>query len=188
MNAADQGSFSSATPDTSADTDAGDEVVDVVGDTTEGTPGTNEQQESNVVGSTGGVVAVSPKPVYNTNGKLLEVDAATTAAVDNFSAPAGFARKGDRFDSFMYAVGVYVEESEGTNHKYFCLANANCRRSKKVVPRPKKDRSNVNTHLKKVHKMQGKEGAQKATNKQATQTTIDSALKASANSGLGKTR
>ena len=50
MNAADQGSSSSATPDTSADTDAGDEVVDVVGDTTEGTPGTNEQQEPNVVG------------------------------------------------------------------------------------------------------------------------------------------
>ena len=83
MNAAEQGSSSSATPDTSADTDAGDEVVDVVGDTTEGTPGTNEQQESNVVGSTGGVVAVSPKPLYNTNGKLLEVDAATHRVLEH---------------------------------------------------------------------------------------------------------
>ncbi|CAN0293289.1 unnamed protein product, partial [Ectocarpus sp. 4 AP-2014] len=36
--------------------------------------------------------------------------------------------------------------------------------------------------------MQGTEGAQKAKNKQVAQTNIHSALKASANSGLGKNR
>ena len=142
MNGADQGS-SSATPDTN--TNAGGGVVDADGDTTEGTPGSNEQQESNVVapGSTGGVPVISPKPVYSSDGKVAEVDAAVTTAVEFFSVLAGFARKGDRVDSYMYSLGVYVEESEGTNHKYFCLASAKCRNNKEIIPCPKADRSNV---------------------------------------------
>ena len=63
---ADQGSSSAATPDTNTN-NAGDGVVDAEEDTAEGTPGSNEQQESNVdaSGSTGGVRVISPKPVYN---------------------------------------------------------------------------------------------------------------------------
>ena len=131
---------------------------------------------------------ISPKPVYSSDGKVAEVNAAVTTAVDNFSVPAGFARKSDRVDSYMYSLGVYVEESEGTNHKYFCPASAKCRYNKKIIPSSKADRSNVNTHLMKQHKMQGTEGVKKANNKEETQTSIQSALGASTNSGLGRTR
>ncbi|CAB1119309.1 unnamed protein product [Ectocarpus sp. CCAP 1310/34] len=190
MNGADPGSSSSATPDTNTNTGGG--VVDGEGDTTEGTPGSNEQQDSNVVGpaggSTGGVPLLSPKSVYSNDGKVAEVDAAVPTAVDNFSVPAGFVRKGSRVDSFMYSLGVYVEKSGSTNHTYFCLASSKCRSNKKIIPCPKGDRSNVNTHLKRQHKMQGTEGVKKRNTKKETQTSIQSALAASTNSGLGKNR
>eukprot|EP00752_Nemacystus_decipiens_P002422 g2283.t1 len=191
MNAgADQDSSSSAAPPDTNTSSAGDGVVDVEGDTTEGTPGSNEQQESNVdaSGSTEVVRVRSPKPVYNIDGSPAEVDAAVTTAIDQFSVPAGFVKKGERVDSFMYSLGVYVEEIGGKDHKFFCLATAKCRNSKKIIPCRKGDRSNVNTHLKKQHRMQGTEGAQKAKTKKVAQQSSQSAVDASSHSGVGKTR
>eukprot|EP00752_Nemacystus_decipiens_P004395 g4017.t1 len=187
MNAgADQDSSSSAAPPDTNTSSAGDGVVDVEGDTTEGTPGSNEQQESNVdaSGSTEVVRVRSPKPVYNIDGSPAEVDAAVTTAIDQFSVPAGFVKKGERVDSFMYSLGVYVEEIGGKDHKFFCLATAKCRNSKKIIPCRKGDRSNVNTHLKKQHRMQGTEGAQKAKTKKVAQQSIQSAVDASSHSGV----
>lgn len=123
--AADLGS-SSTPQDTNTNTNDG---VDGVageggeGGTNEGTPESNEQQGSNVVdvagSSTGGVPVLSAKLVYSKDGTVVEVADAVAAAVDVFTVPAGFVKKDSRVDSFMFPLGVYVEESEGTNHKYF---------------------------------------------------------------------
>lgn len=66
-------------------------------------------------------------------------------AVDKSPVPDGFVRKGSREQSYMYSLGVYAEECEGINNKYFCMASAECRRTRKAIPCKKGDRSNVNT-------------------------------------------
>lgn len=171
-----------------------------LGEINEGTPEAggpsgdiNEQEGSNDVevaesSSTGGVPVLGPAIVYTKDGKALEVDDETSAAVDNFPVPAGFVRKGCRVDSFMYSVGVYIEEDGGKKHKYHCLASGECRRKKRVVPCTNGDRSNVNTHLRRAHGMQGTAGVRKQSTKRNTQASIQKCLAASVNSGLGKNR
>lgn len=182
----------SSTPqDTNTNTNAGAGEGGGV-ETNEGTPESNEQHGSNVVDvagtSAGGVPVLSPKPVYGKGGVVAEVADDIAAAVDAFTVPTGFVRKGSRVDSFMYSLGVYVEQSAGAKHKYYCLASTECRRGRKEIPCPRGDRSNVNTHLKRKHGMQGTEGAKKDATRKEGQGTIRSALAASANSSLGKNR
>ena len=57
-----------------------------------------------------------------------------------------------------------------------------------MIPYKDGDRSNVNTHLKSTHNMQGTAAVVKEGNKQAKQVSIAGSLKASANSGLGTNR
>ena len=134
----------------------------------EGQQGSHEEE---VVegGSGAGVPVIKPAPVYNKEGVVVEVTQDIVDAVDKFTPPAGFVRKGSRDKSYMYSVGVYVEhtESRRTDHKYYCLAHSKCRRSSKVIPCKRGDRSNVNTHLKTAHNMQGTAAVVKAGNKQS---------------------
>ena len=58
-----------------------------------------------------GVPVKHPAAVYSSPAGIeLQVPAATVAAVDNFQVPSGFVRKGSRMDSYMYSLGVYVEQ------------------------------------------------------------------------------
>jgi len=171
MSAADLSS--SSTPEAAGDVQADSPAAEAgVG---EGEGGAGEGQEGSheveVVagGSGGGVPVIKPAPVYNKEGVVVEVTQDIVDAVDKFTPPAGFVRKGSRDKSYMYSVGVYVEhtESRRTDHKYYCLAHSKCRRSSKVIPCKRGDRSNVNTHLKTAHNMQGTAAVVKAGNKQS---------------------
>ena len=112
-----------------------------------------------------GVPVIKPALVYSTtSGQVIEVSESIFEAVDKFEVPHGFVRKGTREQSYMYSVGVYLHDEAGINHKYHCMASQDCRLKKKVIPCRNGDRSNVNTHLKGAHKIQGmaaKERAQK---------------------------
>lgn len=134
------------------------------------------------------VAVIQPAIVYTKKGDVVEVEQKVVEAVDGFRVPDGFVRKGSREQSFMYSLGVYVEQQGGVDHKYFCLADAACRRSKKMVPCKKGDRSNVNTHLKTKHGLQGTGGLRKDTKKQEGQKGIRACVDASRNSGVGTNR
>ncbi|CAM9505990.1 unnamed protein product [Ectocarpus sp. 8 AP-2014] len=145
-------------------------------------------EQAVVGGGDAGVPETRQAPVYNKKGEVQEVDAAVVKAVDDFQVPHGHVRKGDRERSFMYRLGVYVEELEGEKHKYFCLADATCRRKSKMVPCKGGDRSNVNSHLKNAHGVQGMGGVVKQGKRKATQESIVKNLPASKKSGDGKDR
>ena len=128
MSAADLSS--SSTPEAAGDAQADSTAAEAgVG---EGEGGTGEGQqgshEEEVVegGSGSGVPVNKPAPVYNKEGVVVEVTQDVVDAVDKFTPPAGFVRKGSRDKSYMYSVGVYVEhtESRRTDHKYYCLAHS----------------------------------------------------------------
>ena len=79
---------------------------------------------------------IKPAPAYNKQGRVVEATQDIVDAVDKFTPPTGFVRKGSRDKSYMYSVGVYVEHTEfgSGNNKYHCLANSHCRRTSKVIP------------------------------------------------------
>ena len=90
-------------------------------------------------------------------------------------------------------MGVYAEKIEADKTKkksgqYFCMANSNCRRTRKVIPCKGGDRSNVNSHLKRTHGLTGMAAIVKEERKQATQASILSCIEASKNSGVGAIR
>ena len=111
-------------------------------------------------GSGAGVPVTKPASVYNKQGGVVEMTQDIVDAVDKFTPPTDFVRKGSRDKSYTYSVGVYVEhtESGSGNHKYYCPANSHCRRTSKVVLCKREDRSNVNPDLKSAHNMQGTAG------------------------------
>ena len=111
--------------------------------------------EVEVVGAGDGdasVPIIKPAPIYNKKGEEHDLDSVVVNAV---------VRKGAREESIMNSLGVYVEALERESHKYFCLADATCRRKKKMVPCKGGDRSNVNSHLKNMHGLQGMGGVVK---------------------------
>ena len=75
---------------------------------------------------------IKPALIYTKQGEVVEVDQKIVEAVDGFSVPDGFVRKGSREQSYMYSLGVYCEETEGVNHKYFCLAGSKGRKTKRA--------------------------------------------------------
>eukprot|EP00903_Cladosiphon_okamuranus_P013418 g12500.t2 len=172
------------------------------GETSEGAPAAGDQVGDSCVqecsNDTGEAVASSsssssseglplkhPATVYSSPAGIeLDIPAATVTAVDTFQVPSGFVRMGYRNDSFMYSLGVYAEQIGGNQHKFFCLASHECRRKKKTVPCTRGDRSNVNSHLKKVHSMQGRGGLKK----QSTRKEKAKSLAASKDSQLRKNR
>ena len=192
MSAADLSS--SSTPEAAGDVQADSPAAEAGVGEGEGGAGEGQQgsHEEEVVegGSGAGVPVIKPAPVYNKEGVVVEVTQDIVDAVDKFTPPAGFVRKGSRDKSYMYSFVVYVEhtESRRTDHKYYCLAHSKCRRSSKVIPCKRGDRSNVNTHLKTAHNMQGTAAVVKAGNKQSRHVSIATSLKASANSSLGTNR
>lgn len=158
--------------------------------------GEAEGGTSNVeaAGDGGGTAAAEDAPVieqpalvYNKQGQVVELEADVVKAVGGFKAPDGYVRKGARDGSFMYSLGVYAEALEGDNHKYFCLASGTCRRSKKMIPCKRGDRSNVNTHHRSAHGLQGKSGVLKTKKKKMAQGGTKDSLAASRNSGVGTT-
>ena len=95
------------------------------GETSEGTPaagdqvgdsgvqeGSNDTGDAVASSSSGeGVPVKHPAAVYSSPAGIeLQVPDATVAAVDNFQVSSGFVRKGSRMDSYMYSLGVYVEQ------------------------------------------------------------------------------
>lgn len=137
------------------------------------------------------VGVIPPAAVCNSQtGREIDVSPETVKAVDNFVVPSGYRREGSREKSFMYSLGVYVKpvDADDPKHKYFCLASASCRDKGKVVPCPKGDRSNVNTHHKKAHNYCGAQGVTKADKQKSKQTSIVKSLEASKNSGVGTNR
>lgn len=136
-------------------------------------------------GGNGGVPAIRTTLVYNKQGEVHELGTDVVQAVDDFKVPSGYTRKGSPESSFMYSLGVYAEAVEGENHKYFCLASGACRRSKKVIPCKRGDRSNVNTHHKGVHGLQGKSGVMKSEKKKMVQGGIKDSFAASKNLIVG---
>lgn len=137
-------------------------------------------------GSTEDAPVIEPALVYNKQGEVVELEADVVKAVDGFKMPDGYVRKGARHGSFMYSLGVYGEAVEGENHKYFCLASGTCRRSKKVIPCKRGDRSNVNTHHRSAHGLQGRTGVMKEKKKMAQGGIKDSSA-ASEHSGVETT-
>ena len=131
---------------------------------------------------------IKPAPIYNKKGEEHDLDSVVVNAVDNFKVPDGYVRKGAREGSIMNSLGVYVEALERESHKYFCLADATCRRKKKMVPCKGGDRSNVNSHLKNMHGLQGMGGVVKGAKKKATKDNIEKSFEASKNSGVGTDR
>jgi len=113
-----------------------------------------------------------PAVVYTSAGNKAQIADATVTAVDDFQVPPGFVRQGCRMDSFMYSL----------------LAGPECRRKKKVIPCRRGDRSNVNSHLKSVHGLQGKGGVTKQARRQNMQQNIQTSLALGKNSQLGKNR
>ena len=96
------------------------------------------------------VLVITPTLVYDMKGEVYALLADIVLAVDHFTVPDGYKTEGSCERSFMYSLGDYVvalEEEDG-EHKYFCLADATCRKNKTTVPCKKGDRSNVNTHRK----------------------------------------
>lgn len=126
---------------------------------------------------------IEPALVYNKEGGVVELEADIIKAVDSFRVPDGFVRKGARDGSFMYSLGVYAEALEGESHKYFCLASGACRRSRKVIPCKRGDRSNVNTHHRSAHGLQGRSGVMKTEKKKMAQGGNKDSFAASKNSG-----
>lgn len=135
-------------------------------------------------GSPEDVPVVEPALVYNKQGEVHELEENVVKAVDGFKVPDGYARKGARDGSFMYSLGVYAEAMEGENHKYFCLASGACRRSRKVIPCKRGDRSNVNTHHRSAHGLQGKSGVMKTEKKKMAQAGFKDSSAASKNSDV----
>lgn len=147
----------------------------------EGTPEVEE-----VAGA--GVPVIRPALVYNKQGDVVEVPEKVVQAVDGFRVPDGFVRKGAREQSYMYSLGVYCEKTGSKDHKFFCCAGSDCRRINKSIPCKNGDRSNVNTHLKSKHDMQGTGGVTKDAKKKETQASVQESFNASMNSGVGKNR
>lgn len=159
--------------------DAGDvrgnspEVEEVDGGGGYGGDDQDSQEVQLVEGGKGkSVPIIQPAVVFTKLGDVFEVEQKIADAVDEFIVPAGCRRKGSREQSFMYSLGVYVEQDEGIDHKYFCMACAQCRASKRVVPCKNGDRSNVNTHLKTKHALQGTAGLKKDVRKKTEQQGI----------------
>ena len=122
MSAADPSS--SSTPEAASEVQADSHAAEAgVG---EGKGGAGERHEGShevevvAEGSGGGVPVIKPAPVYNKKGEVMEVAQDVVDAVDRFTAPAGFVRKGSRDKSCMYSVGVYVEHTESgrSDQKY----------------------------------------------------------------------
>ena len=134
-----------------------------VGDEAENHADENTREVEEVVDRSDGegVPVIKPALVYTKEGDIVEVAETVVEAVDGFRVPDGFVSKGAREDSYMYSLGVYCEKRDSIDHKYFCLADSVCRRAKKAIPCKKGDRSNVNTHLKAKHNMQGTGGVKK---------------------------
>ena len=179
---ADPGSSTAAVDPTSLSTQEG------VGGEAENAEGTREVEVVDDGSTGGGVPVVKPALLYTKQGDVVEAAEKVEEAVDRFRVPDGFVRKGAREDSYMYSLGVYCESTDGKGHKVFCLASTECRRNKKVIPCTKGDRSNVNTHLKAKHNMQGTAGAKKDANKKEAKEGIKACFDASRNSGVGKNR
>ena len=59
-------------------------------------------------GSGAGIPVIKPALVYNKQGGVVEVTQDIVDAVDKFTPPTGFVKKGSRDKSYMYSVGVYV--------------------------------------------------------------------------------
>ncbi|CAN0260684.1 unnamed protein product [Pylaiella littoralis] len=174
--AADPGSPTAATADPT--TPSSQEGVGGETGNHEGTP--------EVAGAS--VPVIRPALVYNKQGDVVEVLETVVQAVDAFRVPDDFVRKGAREQSYMYSLGVYCEKPGSKDHKFFCLASADCRRIKKSIPCRNGDRSNVNTHLKSKHNMQGTGGVTKGAKKKETQASVQESFNASINSGVGKNR
>ena len=161
-----------------------------VGDEAENHADENTREVEKVVDRSDGegVPVIKPALVYTKEGDIVEVAETVVEAVDGFRVPDGFVRKGAREDSYMYSLGVYCEKRDSIDHKYFCLADSVCRRAKKAIPCKKGDRSNVNTHLKAKHNMQGTGGVKKDAKKQQAKQSIQACFNASRNSGVGTNR
>ena len=105
---------SSSTPEAAGETQASSHAAEAgVGEGSAGA-GQGDSPEVEVVAgdSAGGVPVILPAPVYNKKGEVVEVDRGVVDAVDRFHAPADFVRKGSRDKSFMYSLGVYVENTD----------------------------------------------------------------------------
>lgn len=129
--AADPGSPTAATADPT--TPSSQEGVGGETGNHEGTP--------EVAGAS--VPVIRPALVYNKQGDVVEVLETVVQAVDAFRVPDDFVRKGAREQSYMYSLGVYCEKPGSKDHKFFCLASADCRRIKKSIPCRNGDRSQV---------------------------------------------
>ena len=77
------------------------------------------------------------------------------------------------------------KEGQEHKHKYFCMADATCRRNKHIVPCKDGDRSNVNTHHRLKHKLCGAASVVEAVKKAAGKGSIEKTFKARKNSGAG---
>ena len=90
----------------------------------------------------------------------------------------------------MYSLGVYVKPVDPNDggHKYFCMVSSSCRTKKTVLPSKNDDRSNVNSHHKKHHKLRGAQGAKKAEKQKSRIGNFQRSFEASKNSNVGMTR
>ncbi|CAB1105955.1 unnamed protein product [Ectocarpus sp. CCAP 1310/34] len=139
-------------------------------------------------GSGADVPVITAAAVYNKDGEPHAVNTAVVKAVDDFKVPEGYVRKGSREKSYMYSLGVYIEALKGDKHQFYCLVDGTCRRKNKMIPCKGGDRSNVNSHLKNAHGLQGVGGVVKEGKKKAAKENIAANLAAKENSGVGTDR
>ena len=126
-------------------------------------PAVGSQPEVIEVDDNKAVLVITPALVHDMKGEVYVLPADIVQAVDDVKVPDGYRREGSRERSFMYSLEVYVVPlaEEDHKHKYFCMADPACRKTRRRFP-DKGDRSNVNTHHKSKHRLRGVAGAVKA--------------------------
>ena len=126
-------------------------------------PAVGSQPEVIEVDDNKAVLVITPALVYDMQGEVYVSPADIVQAVDDVKVPDGYRRDGSRERSFMYSPELYVVPSaeEDHKHKYFCMADLACRKTRRRFP-DKGDRSNVNTRHISKRRLRGVAGAVKA--------------------------
>lgn len=113
------------------------------------------------------------------------------AALDAFVPPAGTERGGSHEQGYIYSWGAYCVPRLGVMNvepRFFCLASSTCRNNSQVIPCKNGDRSNVNKHLKSVHKLVSKTSMAWAEKKSDTDDGVLKVQQGARTLGVGKIR
>jgi len=123
------------------------------------------------------------------------VPAVTIAAIQAFVPPTGYKREGAREDSYLFSCGNYytptgVAKTSAQFKALFKCQLGSCRSNSKAKPISciRGNKSNVNKHVKQVHKLQGSVGAARREHIDKRQGSVAAAMDASKTFRVGHKR